>query len=65
MVDFTDTTLIHTNVLTTKVIDYLSILQFQGQTPSEQEFSVILGIDNVMNLASVSYPMYRFVLNIL
>ena len=61
MVDFTDTTLIPTNVLTTKVIDYLSILQFQGQTPSEQEFSVILGIDNVMNLASVSYPMYRFV----
>ncbi len=60
-VDFSDTTLIPTNVLTTKVIDYLSILQFQGQTPSEQELSVILGIDHVMNLASVSFTMYRFV----
>ena len=60
-VDFTDLSLIPTNVLTTKIIDFLSIQQVAGQTRDQQIVAIVLGIDNVLYRASVSFDMYKFV----
>ena len=60
-VDFTDLSLIPTNVLTTKIIDFLSIQQVAGQTRDQQIMAIVLGIDNVLYRASVSFDMYKFV----
>ena len=60
-VDFMDLSLIPTNVLTTKIIDFLSIQQVAGQTHDQQIMAIILGIDNVLYRASVSFDMYKFV----
>ena len=60
-VDFTDLSLIPTNVLTTKIIDFLSIQQVAGQNHDQQIMSIILGIDNVLYRSSVSFEMYKFV----
>lgn len=59
-VDFNDTSLIPTNVLTTKVLDFLSIQQTPDKSRDEQIMSFILGIDNVLYRASVNYDMYKF-----
>ena len=64
-VDFTDLSLIPTNVLTTKIIDFLSIQQIAGQTHEQQILAIILGIDNVLYRSSVSFDMYKFVLQYL
>lgn len=60
-VDFNDLSLIPTNVLTTKIIDFLSIQQTSGQNHEQQIMAVILGIDNVLYRASVNFEMYKFV----
>lgn len=60
-VDFNDLSLIHTNVLTTKIIDFVSIQQTNNQTFEQQELSIILAIDYVLNLATVNYDMYKFI----
>ena len=60
-VDFNDLSLIPTNVLTTKIIDFLSLQQKSGQNHDEQIMAFILGIDNVLYRASVNYDMYKFI----
>ena len=60
-VDFNDLSIIPTNVLTTKIIDFLSIQQTSGQTPDQQIMSFILGIDNVLYRATVNFEMYKFI----
>ena len=60
-VDFNDLSLIPTNVLTTKIIDFLSIQQSPGQNHDQQIMSIILGIDNVLYRSAVNFEMYEFV----
>lgn len=60
-VDFCDLSLIPTNVLTTKIIDFLSVQQIAGQTHDQRIMSFILGIDNVLYRASVDFEMYKFI----
>ena len=60
-VDFNNLSLIPTNVLTTKIIDFLSILQTSEQNYEQQILSFILGIDKVLYLASTNFEMYKFV----
>lgn len=60
-VDFMDLSLIPTNVLTTKIIDFLSIQQVAGQTHEQQIMAIILGIDNVLYRSTVNFDMYKFV----
>lgn len=59
-VDFNDVALIPTNVLTAKVVDFLFLQQVPGKKTEQQQFDIILGIDRVLNLASVNYQMYKF-----
>ena len=60
-VDFNDLSLIPTNVMTTKIIDFLSIQQLPGQNHDQQIMSIILGIDNVLCRSTVNFEMYEFV----
>lgn len=60
-VDFNDLSLIPTNVLTTKIIDFISIQQTNNQTFEQQEMSIILAVDYVLNLATVNFDMYKFI----
>ena len=60
-IDFKDTTLIPTNVITTKIIDYLGVVQHSKQSSKGQIFAIIMGVDNVLRLSTKSYAMYKFV----
>jgi hypothetical protein len=60
-VDFNDLSLIPTNVLTNKILDFLSLQQHPGQNKDQQIMAVILGVDNVLYRASVNYDMYKFI----
>lgn len=60
-VDFNDLSLIPTNVLTTKMVDYLSLFQgFEGLTDPNVAFAV--GLGKIFALAKVNMKMYGFVL---
>lgn len=60
-VDFNELSLIPTNVLTTKLLDYLSVTQgLQGITDPELAF--VVGLDRIFEKAKVNLSMYGFVL---
>lgn len=60
-VDFNDTTLIPTDVMTNKIYDFLSIQMSPDQDEKQRIMSLILGTDNVLCRASVNFEMYKFV----
>ena len=60
-VDFYDLSLIPTNVLTTKMIDYLSLFQgFEGVNDPNVAFAI--GLGKILEKAKVNTKMYGFVL---
>ena len=60
-VDFNDLDLIPTNVLTTKMLDYLAVTQgLQGIEDSELAF--VVGLERIFEKAKVNMTMYGFVL---
>lgn len=64
-VDFNDLSLIPTNVIADKTLDFLSILQTPEQDHDQQIMSLILGIDNVLYRATVNYEMYKYLFQFL
>lgn len=60
-VDFNDLSLIATDVLTAKILDFLSLQQTSDQNHDQKIMSLILGVDNVLYRCSVNYEMYKFV----
>ena len=60
-VDFNDLSLIPTNVLTTKILDFLSLQQVPGQSEEQQMMAIILAVDNVLYRATVNFEMYKFI----
>lgn len=64
-VDFQDTMLIYSDILTRKVIDFLAMHQRQGMSLNEAQLSFMKGIDQVLGLASANEKMYAFVLDYL
>lgn len=63
--DFSDTLLIQSNVLSSKLIDYLSLYQRPEQDMNQTQFAFIKGVDEILRLASVDNKMYAFVLEYL
>lgn len=63
-VDFNNLSLIPTNVLTTKMVDYLSLTQGLPDIQDE-ELAFIMGVDPILEKASVNLEMYAFVLEYL
>ena len=59
-VDFTDESLIPTDVMTNKIFDFLSIQLTSEQNKDQQIMALILGVDNVLNRATVNFEMYKF-----
>ena len=59
-VDFTDESLIPTDVMTNKIFDFLSIQLTSEQNKDQQTMALILGADNVLNRATVNFEMYKF-----
>ena len=64
-VDFNDLSLIPTDVLTNKIFDFLSIQLTPDQNDHQRIMSLILASDNVLQRATVSFEMYRFVFRFL
>ena len=64
-VDFNDTSLIPTDVLTNKVFDFLSIQITADQNQKQQIMALILASDNVLNRSTVNYEMYKFIFRFL
>ncbi len=60
-VDFNDISLIPTNVIATKVLDFLAVQQTPEQNHDQQIMSLILGVDNVLSRATVNYEMYKYI----
>lgn len=61
-VDFNDTTLIPTNVLTTKMIDYISVVQADTRLSQDPEMRMILALSRIFELAKVNFTTYSFAL---
>ena len=59
-VDFSDESLIPTDVMTNKIFDFLSIQLTSEQNKDQQTMALILGVDNVLNRATVNFEMYKF-----
>ena len=59
-VDFSDESLIPTDVMTNKIFDFLSIQLTSEQNKDQQIMALILGVDNVLNRATVNFEMYKF-----
>ena len=59
-VDFSDESLIPTDVMTNKIFDFLSIQLTSEQNKDQQTMALILGADNVLNRATVNFEMYKF-----
>ncbi len=64
-VDFNDTALIYSDILSRKVIDYLAMHQRPGMSLNDAQLSFMQGIDKVLSLAATNDKMYVFVLDYL
>ena len=64
-VDFKDLSLIPTDVLNNKILDFLSLQISPEQDVKQMMMSLILGADNVLYRASVDFEMYKFVFQFL
>lgn len=62
-IDFNDVTIIPTNVLTTKMIDYLSLFQAMPQFANNPDAGFVVGLSRIFEKAKVNPQMYAFVLS--
>ncbi|HOI31217.1 MAG: thioredoxin-like domain-containing protein [Bacteroidales bacterium] len=63
--DFSDTLLIRSNILTRKMIDFLSLFQAEEESMQAIQFEFIKGLDMLFEKAAVEPKMYVFVLDYL
>ncbi len=59
-VDFNDTTLINSTILTSKAVSYLSLYQDDASSQEELEVSMLRALDTVLLHASVNQEVYEF-----
>lgn len=64
-VDFTDTVLIRSNILTSKIVNYLGLYQRQGMTQEELEEQLLVAVDTVLSKAFVNQQMYEYIMDFL
>jgi peroxiredoxin len=63
--DFQDTLLLNTNILTGKIISYLTLYQDQNMTQEELEENLVIAVDTVLEKAFVNQQVYEFVVSFL
>jgi len=64
-VDFSDTMLIRSTFLTSKVVGYLSLFQNNANSQEELEDNMLMGVDSVLNYAQVDQQVYEFIVEFL
>jgi len=65
MTDFSDTMLIRSNILTTKIIGYLSLFQDKEMTKEIMEDNLLIGVDTILEKAMLDQQVYEFVIDFL
>lgn len=63
--DFTDTLLMRSNILTSKIVSYLGLYQEKGMTQEEMENQLLVAVDTVLEKAFVDQDMYEYLMNFL
>lgn len=63
--DFNDTLLARTNTLSSKVVAYLSLFQESQMTKEQLEDSLLVGLDTILNKASVNQQVYEYTIDFL
>ena len=61
--DFLDTTLLHSNILTSKIISYMGLYQQRDMSQKQMEDQLLLAVDTIMQKALVDQQVYEFVIN--
>ena len=64
-VDFSDTLLINSSFLTSKVVQYLSLAQYNANSQEELEDNLLIAVDTVLNKAGNSQAVYEFLVDFL
>lgn len=64
-VDFSDTALIVSTILTSKVVGYLSLFQNDANSQEELEDLMLVGVDTVLRHAQANQKVYEFVVDFL
>jgi peroxiredoxin len=63
--DFLDTLLLNSNMLTGKIIGYLTLYQKQGLSQEQLEEQLIIAVDTILDKAFVDQRVYEFVVDFL
>ncbi len=63
--DFTDTLLLRSNILNSKIVNYLSLYQRPGLTQEQLEDRLIMAVDTVLEKAIIEQDVYEFVVEFL
>lgn len=64
-VDYTDTMLIRSTFLTSKVVSYLSLFQMNATSQEELEDNMLVGVDSVLFYAQANQQVYEFLIDFL
>lgn len=63
--NFTDTLLTRTNILSSKVVGYLSLFQENNMTKEQLEDNLLIGLDTVLIKAAANQQVYEYVVDFL
>lgn len=63
--DFNDTLLMRSNILTSRIISYLSLFQENGLNQEQLEDRLLMGVDTVLQKAFINQQVYEFVVDFL
>ncbi|HEY9113361.1 MAG TPA: redoxin domain-containing protein [Bacteroidales bacterium] len=63
--NFADTLLTRTNILSSKVVGYLSLFQEENMTKQQLENSLLVGLDTILNKAAVNQEVYEYIVDFL
>lgn len=63
--DFVDTLLLNSNILTSKIISYLSLYQDQNLNQQQLEAQLIRAVDTVLSKAAVDQTVYEYIIDFL
>ena len=64
-IDFSDTMLIRSTFLTSKVVSYLSLFQMNVTSQAELEENMLVGVDTVLYYAEANQMVYEFLIDFL
>jgi len=62
-VDFSDTLLIRSSILTSKVVQFMSLYQHQANSQEQLENQLLIAVDTVLNKAMVNQQTYEFLVD--